>query len=226
MNEMRKLMEAVEQLDEIFSDQDPTQLKTEEDFFNRIIALTDEGDALLNSNDQIGKKFRVLDQILQDISNITRLRQAGRDYEDVEEGKYNYDKKDKGKGAGITSPMYDGGADNRKNRKAFRKAEKAKAHQARMRGELDEDSIQLNEYNIDDFSNEDLITQLAQNIAEDTMRNMKLTHKGADNVRRIAPAWAEGMAARLVNDLHNEINVEIQVLIDDFVDDDSRDVVD
>ncbi len=88
------------------------------------------------------------------------------------------------------------------------------------------EAIQLNEYSIDDFSNEDLITQLAQNIAEYTMRNMNLTHKGADAVRRVAPEYAEGMAARFVNDLHNEINVEIQVLIDDFVDDDRRGVVD
>lgn len=89
MNEMRKLMEAVEQLNEgPFSDQDPTQLKSEEDFFKRILALTDEADELLDSDKPVNQKFRVLDQILQDIANITRLRQMGRDYEDVEESKY------------------------------------------------------------------------------------------------------------------------------------------
>ena len=121
---MRKLMEAV-QLNEAFSDQDPTQLKSEEDFFNRIIALTDEGDELLDSNKQIGQKFRVLDQILQDISNITRLRQAGRDYVDVEEayqgGKTEHSGAKKGKGA-YYGRKKEAKRDSNKNR---RKADKA-----------------------------------------------------------------------------------------------------
>jgi len=59
--------------------------------------------------------------------------------EEIEEGKWDYKKRDKGRGAGTDSPMYDGGAKNRKARKAFRKKQKAEAHAARMRGEVDED---------------------------------------------------------------------------------------
>ena len=53
----------------------------------------------------------------------------------VDEGKWDYKDSDKGRGAGTDSPMYDGGAKKRGNRKAFRKAEKAKKHQAMLRGE-------------------------------------------------------------------------------------------
>ena len=89
------------------------------------------------------KKFRAIggpnkdQEVLVDDYEVDEdaMREA---YEAALEGKYDYNKRDKGKGQGITSPMYDGGAENRKNRKAFRKAEKAKAHQARMRGEIEE----------------------------------------------------------------------------------------
>jgi len=47
---------------------------------------------------------------------------------------YEYDTKDKGKGAGWSAGG-DGGKKNRKNRKAFRKAEKKRKHDAMMRGE-------------------------------------------------------------------------------------------
>jgi len=55
--------------------------------------------------------------------------------EGLKEGKWDYKDSSKGKGAGTDSPMYDGGAKNRKSRKAFRKAEKKRKHQAMMRGE-------------------------------------------------------------------------------------------
>jgi len=63
-----------------------------------------------------------------------------------------------------------------------------------------------------------IVNELAHYIAEQTLANMNLTHKTAHDVRRIAPQYAEGIAARLVNDLHNEIDVQIQAYIDDFVD--------
>ena len=53
---------------------------------------------------------------------------------ELDEGKWDYDQASKGKGAGW-SQQGDGGAKNRKQRKAFRKAEKKKKHQAMMRGE-------------------------------------------------------------------------------------------
>jgi hypothetical protein len=71
---------------------------------------------------------------------MNEMRKLMEAIEKIEDGKWDYQKRDKGKGVGSDSPMYDGGAKNRKSRKAFRKAEKAKAHQARMRGELDEGS--------------------------------------------------------------------------------------
>lgn len=87
--------------------------------------------------------------------------------DEVDEGKWDYQKKDKGKGAGTDSPMHDGGAKNRKSRKAFRKAEKAKAHQARMRGETTE---QLNE--VSDFDGESLDALVAQ--FEETCKKFRI----------------------------------------------------
>jgi hypothetical protein len=55
--------------------------------------------------------------------------------ENLDEASWDYSTKDKGKGPGWSSPMADGGKKNRKNRKAFRKAEKKKKHDAMMRGE-------------------------------------------------------------------------------------------
>ena len=69
---------------------------------------------------------------------MNEMRKLMETIDAINEGKWDYEKRDKGKGAGTDSPMYDGGAKNRKSRKAFRKAEKAKAHKARMRGEISE----------------------------------------------------------------------------------------
>lgn len=56
----------------------------------------------------------------------------------IDEARWDYPKGMKGKGVGQELAV-NTGATNRKARKAFRKAEKAKAHQARMRGEIDEE---------------------------------------------------------------------------------------
>ncbi len=63
------------------------------------------------------------------------------DDEWIDEGKYNYPQGMKGKGAAYKEPGGKGqkGAGNRKSRKAFRKAQRAEQHAARMRGEVDED---------------------------------------------------------------------------------------
>jgi len=67
-------------------------------------------------------------------------------YGEVDEGKYNYPQRMKGKGGATQqqNPAGQGkksqkGAKNRKQRKAFRKAQRAEQHAARMRGEVDEE---------------------------------------------------------------------------------------
>ncbi len=66
---------------------------------------------------------------------MNEMRKLMEAIEQIDEAKWDYKQRDKGKGAGTDSPMYDGGAKNRKNRKAFRKAQKAKAHAERMAGQ-------------------------------------------------------------------------------------------
>jgi len=67
--------------------------------------------------------------------------QLNAQYGKVDEGKYNYPQGMKGKGAAYKEPGGKGqkGSGNRKARKAFRKKQRAEAHAARMRGEVDED---------------------------------------------------------------------------------------
>jgi len=77
---------------------------------------------------------------------------------------------------------------------------------------------QLNEYNLDDFGTDDLIEQLARNIAESALWDINLTHKTADSVRRHAPEIAYGMAAKYKKELDALIDVHIQAMIDEYVD--------
>ena len=98
MNEIRKLMETLNKISEDDYENssayahgedggppESTPLKSEEDFFSRILKLTGEADELLDSDKPLDQKFRVLDQIVQDIDIMTRLRQMGRDFEDIKE---------------------------------------------------------------------------------------------------------------------------------------------
>lgn len=61
--------------------------------------------------------------------------------EPMGEGKWDYPKGMKGKGPAHKAIAGNPGKRNREERKAFRKAEKAKAHQARMRGEISLESV-------------------------------------------------------------------------------------
>lgn len=83
------------------------------------------------------------------------------------------------------------------------------------------EAVQLNEYNLDDFGNDDLIEQLAQNIAEQTMHGINLTHENSDHVRKTSAAYAEGMVAHLIKNLRNDVSVHIQAHIDEFVSSDN-----
>jgi len=99
-----------------------------------------DGATVMSSKGDIHDHYDDTETAMQEVRRLNA--EFGKDNDGnaigVEEGKWDYKSKDRGRGAGTDSPMYDGGAKNRKNRKAFRKAEKAKAHQARMRGEVDE----------------------------------------------------------------------------------------
>lgn len=96
MNDMRKLMEAIQLINENDIDPETGDIRThnrdDAEFMQDIIKLTDEADEILMDEDRNpAEQLSGLVTVLQDISNITRLRASGRPYApiheaDIEEG--------------------------------------------------------------------------------------------------------------------------------------------
>jgi len=90
MNDMRKLMEAIQLINENDIDPETGDIRThnrdDAEFMQDIIKLTDEADEILMDEDRNpAEQLSGLVTVLQDISNITRLRASGRPYAPIHE---------------------------------------------------------------------------------------------------------------------------------------------
>ena len=119
-------------------DHDPSRSPTDEEYnlaVNQLARATNSKLGSIGVNIQTGAiNAQTEDGEEWEITG-NKITSLGNEFpESVEEGQWDYSTKDKNKGAGW-SAQGDGGAKNRKNRKAFRKAEKKRKHDAMMRGE-------------------------------------------------------------------------------------------
>jgi hypothetical protein len=113
---------------------------------------TDEaiGDGFLSGNPSLADLLMQIDEMsakLEEYKSTRKVDENGskaesvQETESVEEGKWDYPDNIKGREKPYDDSYTPSGAENRKKRKEFRKAQKAKAHTARMRGEV-EKSVQ------------------------------------------------------------------------------------
>jgi len=165
MNEMRKLMESIEKINENYGGGHYNAPDVRK-MTNKLHEMMDE--QMLDPRAVADAALKYMSE--DDVADMARINELIYDDDDFDESveilgeaKWDYKQKDKGRGAGTDSPMYDGGAKNRKSRKAFRKAEKAKAHAARMSGQqIDEGPEGYNE--MEEIANE--LEEIKENIAD------------------------------------------------------------